>query len=470
VRDREALADRCTRFVSSWEEEWRRPRSALGLLSERVDASVGADRYGSGELVERLERRVAGLLGKDAALFLPSGTMAQQIALRIWADRSGTATVAFHPQCHLEAHEERAYAHLHGLRARLVGDPDRLIRIDDLEAVDEPVAALLLELPQRDLGGQLPPWDELVAQTAWARERGVALHLDGARLWQCPPAYGRPLDEIAALFDTVYVSFYKDLGAPAGSALAGPADVIEEARVWQVRHGGRLFSIFPLLVAAERGLDDVLPRMPAFVERARELGRALAAVGLSVVPDPPQAAMLHVELPGSAEALLEAALDVAEDRRAWVLSGVRETDRADVQRAELTVGASTLAFESAEVAALYAGVVERAAGGRCVLRGHVERHNAGVRSGDFAPMLAWFAEDAQFVFEAIPVGPFLGRDAIAAAFRERPPDDEVDLLDEREEGGEAVAGYAWRAEPGVRAGELRLTHDGHRIRRLVIGS
>jgi steroid Delta-isomerase len=103
-----------------------------------------------------------------------------------------------------------------------------------------------------------------------------------------------------------------------------------------------------------------------------------------------------------------------------------------------------------------------------LLREHVERFNAGVRSGDFAPMLAAFAEDAELVFEGVPVGPFLGREAIAEAYRTQPPDDEVVLLDAREEAAEVVAGYAWSSEPRVRSGEMRLAHDGATIRRLVV--
>ena len=122
---------------------------------------------------------------------MPSGTMAQQIALRIWSDRRGSPTVAFHPTCHLEIHEQKGYQLLHGLHGRLVGDPDRLITLADLEAIAEPVAALLLELPQREIGGQLPEWAELEAQTALGAERGIALHLDGARLWESGPFYER---------------------------------------------------------------------------------------------------------------------------------------------------------------------------------------------------------------------------------------------------------------------------------------
>ncbi len=102
------------------------------------------------------------------------------------------------------------------------------------------------------------------------------------------------------------------------------------------------------------------------------------------------------------------------------------------------------------------------------LRDHVERFNAAVRSGDFGAMLAHYDDDAELVFVGIPVGPFHGREAIEEAYLVRPPDDEILLLDEREDGGELVGGYAWRREPDVRAGELRLTVVGGRTRRLVV--
>src|SRR5215211_3150991 len=205
------------RFLNAW--HGAPPiREALLQLAHATAPDERQDRYGTGERVERLEARVADLLGQEAAVFMPSGTMAQQIALRIWSERKRCATVAFHPTCHLELHEERGYERLHGLHARLVGDPNRLIAFADLEAIREPLAALLLELPQREIGGLLPEWDELVAQGTWARERDIALHLDGARLWEAGPFYGREYAELAGLFDSVYVSFYKGLGGLAGCA------------------------------------------------------------------------------------------------------------------------------------------------------------------------------------------------------------------------------------------------------------
>jgi ketosteroid isomerase-like protein len=103
-----------------------------------------------------------------------------------------------------------------------------------------------------------------------------------------------------------------------------------------------------------------------------------------------------------------------------------------------------------------------------LLHEHVERFNAAVRSGDFGPMLEHFTDDAELVFEGVPVGPFQGKDAIAAAYREQPPDDEIDVLEAREEGESVVASYGWRADRSRRAGDMILTTRGDLIARLVV--
>jgi steroid Delta-isomerase len=114
------------------------------------------------------------------------------------------------------------------------------------------------------------------------------------------------------------------------------------------------------------------------------------------------------------------------------------------------------------------GVVREDLEAMDILEDHVGRFNAGVRGGDFAPMLENFAHDATMAFEGVPVGPFVGRDAIAQAYREQPPDDELDVVDSRHDGDMLVAGYAWRRTPDKRAGELRLTFGANRITRLVV--
>jgi threonine aldolase len=349
------------RFLNAW-------HGGPGL-SERLRAIAAAtgddersDRYGSGERIERLEGRVAELLGKKSAVFMPSGTMAQQIAARIWCDRRGIDTVAFHPTCHLELHEEKGYERLHGLHGKLVGDLNRLITLDDLEGLREPIALLLLELPQREIGGRLPEWDDLVAQVDWTRKRDVALHLDGARIWEAQPFYDRPHADIAGLFDTVYVSFYKGLGGMAGAALAGDDETIAEARVWLRRHGGNLVTVHPFVVAAERALDERLDRMPAYAAHARALAAALATVdGLEVVPDPPQTPMFHLLLHGERERLVDAALSLAEERKVFLFADPSSTTSPSWQRLEVAVGEITLELEPDDVRDLFAEVLARAA-------------------------------------------------------------------------------------------------------------
>jgi threonine aldolase len=352
------------RFLNAW-HGGPGPRERLHELWNATGEDERVDRYGAGERIERLEQRVAAMLGKEAAVFMPSGTMAQPIALRIWSERRGTGTVAFHPTCHLELHEEKGYARLHGLHGKLVGDPNRLITLADLERIREPLAALLLELPQREIGGLLPAWDDLRAQVAWARERTIAVHLDGARLWEAQPFYDRPHAEIAALFDSVYVSFYKGLGGMAGAALAADADVVAEARVWQRRQGGNLVTMHPYVVAAETALDTRLERMPVYAAHARALAAALSGVeGIEIVPDPPQTPLFHILLRGDRERLADAALDLAEERKVFLFADPDPTTSPSWHKLEVMVGEVTLALEPDEVAGLFAEVLTRASAPR----------------------------------------------------------------------------------------------------------
>jgi threonine aldolase len=348
--ERRALQEGCDRWLRG-----NGPLSAAEALAELAtlpSEDLTSDEYGEGGSVAVLETEVRELLGKPAAVFMPSGTMAQQIALRIHADRRGRRVVAFHPTCHLELHEDKAYQRLHGLVGRPLGDGRELLTLADLEAVREPLAALLVELPQREIGGRLPAWDDLVAQIAYVRERGAAVHLDGARLWESGPFYDRPLSDIAGLFDSVYVSFYKGLGGLAGSMLLGEEDVVAEARAWRQRHGGTLYQLWPYAAAGLAGLRLRLPRMGAYVAHAQAIAAALTGVeGVQVVPDPPQTPMMHLHLRTSAATVTAGVRRMATEERLWTWGGSSPTDTPGTRRVELYVGDATLAFTPAEVAA-----------------------------------------------------------------------------------------------------------------------
>ncbi|MFD7492729.1 threonine aldolase family protein [Streptomyces sp. NPDC059832] len=284
-----------------------------------TDLDRPADIYGNGVVAE-LEERIAGLLGMEAAAFFPTGTMAQQVALRCWAGRTGDSTVALHPLAHPEVHERGALGAVSGLRTVHPTSEPRLPTAQEIRDFDEPFGTLMLELPLRDAGFVLPTWEELEAVVAAARERDAVVHIDGARLWECAPHFGRELPEIAALADSVYVSFYKTLGGISGAALVGPGSLIEEARTWRHRYGGQLFQQFPAALAALIGLDQELPQLPSYVAQAKVVAGALAegfsAAGTGwfrVHPEPPHTHQFQVWLPYAEDVLTEAAVRQAEE-------------------------------------------------------------------------------------------------------------------------------------------------------------
>jgi threonine aldolase len=261
-----------------------------------LDGQRESDMYGKGEIIEAFQDKMAEYLGKEAAVFFPSGTMAQQIALRIWCDRKGLKKVAYHPLCHLEIHEEDGLKWLHHIEPVLLADPSRLIELDDVMNMEEEIACLLLELPQREIGGQLPEYETLEATSAYCREKGIHLHLDGARLFEILPYYQKTAAEVCMLFDSVYVSFYKGIGGIAGAILAGGQDMIQESIVWKRRHGGDLISLYPYIVSANHYFDRRVDRMKRYYTEAKELAGLFNACHevVSTTPLVPVSNMFHV--------------------------------------------------------------------------------------------------------------------------------------------------------------------------------
>jgi threonine aldolase len=347
-----ALREKCTKFLHG-----HGPVNPAQMLAT-IPAGSQTDTYGDGGAVTELETKVAALLGKPAAVFMPSGTMAQQSVLRVHADRRSRKTILFHPMCHLDWHEEQGYERLHGLVGRPVGDHNRLMTLAELAKIAEPPAALLIELPQRDLGGQQPAFDDLAAQAGWARGRGAAVHMDGARLWESAAGYGRSHAEIAALFDTVYVSFYKGIGALPGCCVAGQEDVIAEVREWRRRMGGTLHGMWPSAASALTCLDRRLPRFPGYLEHARAIASALSGLpGVRVIPDPPQVSMMHLTLEVTSEGYSHAARRLAEQEQIWVQPKSATTRDPAVQRMELSVGDATCELTPAQVRDIFARLV-----------------------------------------------------------------------------------------------------------------
>lgn len=322
------------------------PESMAAVLRQLADRAEGLeepDVYGSGALIERFEVKLAALLGKPAALFLPSGTLAQPLALKIHALARQNNHVGLHPSSHLVLHENNGYQHLWGLTGHHVGQPERVLTASDLQQLEaQQLAAIVLELPMREIGGQLPQWSDLKAQSQWAKERDIAVHIDGARLWHCPAYYRRSLAEICDLADSVYVSLYKDIGGIAGAVLAGSEAFIAEAKIWSRRAGGNLISMYPYILAAEKGLEDNLAAIDDAVIYACELGLLLGSIeGVTVNPGMPQAAMFHLHIDQEELALMEAITDYANTHGIIVLPLPRANKNGQCV-CEISVGRRTM--------------------------------------------------------------------------------------------------------------------------------
>ncbi|MFC5953214.1 threonine aldolase family protein [Streptomyces pratens] len=341
-------------------------RERLALLDAAAsvyDLDETADLYGNG-VVEALEERVAGLLGTEAAAFFPTGTMAQQVALRCWAGRTGSPVVALHGLSHPEVHERNAFSRVSGLRpVRVTGEP-RMPTATEVRDFDEPFGALMLELPLREAGFVLPTWEELTEVVDAAREREAVVHFDGARLWECTVHFGRPLEEIASLADSVYVSFYKSLDGFGGAALAGPAALVEEAKAWRHRYGGNVFQQFPTALAALIGLERELPRLPEYVTHARVVAAALreglAEAGVPwarVHPEVPHTHDFQVWLPYEADVLAETAVRAAEETGAALFANHWDSKGPGLAFTEVYVRAAGLEWTADDVRAAAADFV-----------------------------------------------------------------------------------------------------------------
>jgi threonine aldolase len=242
-------------------------------------AEVGDDALGDDPTTRRLEERVARLLGKEAALFFPSGIMANQTALAVLGTWGGE--VVLDAGAHILHYEEGAPAALSGLQLRPVPSEGGLLSPEDVEGAIRkgsryyPRSCIVaLENTHLDSGGRVFPLDRLRAVADVAARHGLPVHLDGARLWHASVETGVTPEEYCRPVTTVMVSFSKGLGAPVGSALAGPRAVIESA--WRVRRrlGGGMRQSGILTAAALHALDHHVERLAEDHANARALAEA----------------------------------------------------------------------------------------------------------------------------------------------------------------------------------------------------
>jgi threonine aldolase len=258
-------------------------RPTEAMRAAMAAAEVGDDVYGEDPTVDALERRVAELLGHEAAVFTPTGTMANQLGIR--------ALVAPGQEllCDADAHVVRAElgaaAALAGVTTRTWSTPDGRFDADAVAAMSRPgagpyfvsTAAVAVENTHNFGGGTVIPLASVQRLRDLTQPTGVALHLDGARLWNAHVASRVPLATYGRLADTVSVCLSKGLGAPVGSLLASSRDRVAEARVWRKRLGGGMRQVGILAAAGLHALDHHVERLADDHARARRLAEAVAA-------------------------------------------------------------------------------------------------------------------------------------------------------------------------------------------------
>lgn len=282
-------------------------RPSPAMREAIATAEVGDDVYGDDPTVNELERVTAELLGKEAAVFVPTGSMSNQIALRTHTEPGDS--VLIEQNAHIVRAEGGAGAALSGVTMRPVQAHHGIFGPDAVRAalgrphpfnvarLASPATLLCAENTNNSGGGAVWPLDELQAVCTVGREHGLALHLDGARLWHATAATGIPEREYADPFDTVNVCFSKGLGAPVGSALAGSREDIERARRFKQQFGGGMRQAGILAAAALYALEHHRPELPSDVSRARTFAEGLSAIdGVSVDLDGVQSNIVRFDV------------------------------------------------------------------------------------------------------------------------------------------------------------------------------
>jgi threonine aldolase len=267
-----------------------------------AEARVGDDVLGDDPTVIELQNRVADLLGKEAALFVPSGTMSNLIGVRVHC-RPGDEMLC-ESECHIYHYEQGGYAQICGVAARTLQGRYGVLHPDQFEGMIRPGDAhyvrtrlVTLENTHNRGGGRVQPYEYVEAIAQWARRQGLRTHLDGARLWNAVAATGIPLPRWTQHFDTVSVCFSKGLGAPAGSALAGPRELIADALRHRKVLGGAMRQAGIIAAGALYAVEHHRDRLADDHANARRLADGIRQIeGLTLAPDDVETNMLFFRI------------------------------------------------------------------------------------------------------------------------------------------------------------------------------
>jgi threonine aldolase len=264
-------------------------RPTAAIRKAMYDAEVGDDVYGEDPTVTALEEKTAGFLGHEAGLFTPTGSLANILGVRLSVPPG--RELLCESRAHIVRAELGAHAALSGVTTRTWSHPRGLVDLDTIESMLEPdagpflvsTAAVAVENTHNFGGGSVQPLETLQTLSALLAGTGVALHLDGARLWNAHVASGVALDTYGRLFDTVSVCLSKGLGAPVGSVLVSTKKRIAEARMWRKRLGGGMRQVGVLAAAGIYALDHHIGRLADDHAAAKEIARIVSTAAPNVV-------------------------------------------------------------------------------------------------------------------------------------------------------------------------------------------
>lgn len=264
-------------------------RPSLGMRDAIAAAPVGDDVYGDDPTVNSLEERVAAMFGKEAGVFTPTGSLANQLAIRMLVN-PGEELIA-ETNSHIVRAELGAAAVFSGITTRTWPAAYGLLKAADALEIARPnsgpylvsTTAIAVENTHNFGGGTVQPISEIVALRKGADEMGLALHLDGARIWNAHIASGTSFTEYGKYFDTVSVCLSKGLGAPIGSVMLSTKERVAKARVWRKRYGAGMRQVGLLAAAGHYALDNNIERLADDHRRAKEIAVAIAALNPSLI-------------------------------------------------------------------------------------------------------------------------------------------------------------------------------------------
>jgi threonine aldolase len=252
-------------------------------------AEVGDDVYGDDPTVNSLEERLAAMFGHQAGLFCPTGSLANQLAIRTLVKPGEELLVE--TRSHIVRAELGAAATFSGITTRTWPSTDGLLKADDALAIAHENAgpylvstkAIAVENTHNFGGGTVQPIDEITKLSSAAHARGIAMHLDGARIWNAHVASGVSFSEYGKHFDTISVCLSKGLGAPIGSVMLSTKERVAEARIWRKRYGAGMRQVGIIAAAAHYALDHNIDRLAEDHGRAKKIAIALAAIDSSLL-------------------------------------------------------------------------------------------------------------------------------------------------------------------------------------------